>query len=128
VIEAGDTIQWVFDCLGIDEAYLGALCIAPGSGYESFWRSGTMTPPTLSEVFEVLTASIRRYGKRLHLLPYEDHPEFVAVPSNHIPGGIRQDFLNAEGCDREFHAMLQRFRETLDPGVLVPPECSCRAV
>ena len=79
------------------------------------------------DVFDVLKWALENYGTRVHLLPFEEARPYLAVPSNHVPQGIPQTLEGAQGCDLEFHRMFQRYRETLDPTVLVPPDCSCRS-
>jgi radical SAM enzyme (TIGR01210 family) len=129
VREARSTIEWVLETgaenLGLQEAYFCATCVEPGTRLEEEWLSGTFRPARLWDVFDVLTWAVGRYGTRVHLLPFEEALPYRAVPSNHVPQGIPQSLEGAQGCDLQFHSMLRRYRETMDPGVLEPPDCSC---
>ena len=130
VQEARSTIEWVLESggenLGMQEVYFCATCVEPGTRLEEEWLSGAYRPARLWDVFDVLAWAVERYGTRIHLLPFEEASPYVAVPSNHRPQGIPQSLEGAEGCDLPFHAMLRRYRETMDPKVLVPPSCSCK--
>lgn len=129
VREARSTIEWILgsgaDSLGMQEVYFCATCVEPGTLLEEEWLAGAFRPARLWDVFDVLTWAVERYGTRVHLLPFEEARPYAAVPSNHVPRGIPQDLEGAQGCDRQFHTIFQRFRETMDPRVLEPPDCSC---
>lgn len=131
VREACSTIEWVLesgaDNLGMQEVYFCATCVEPGTRLEEEWRSGAYRPARLWDVFDVLAWAVERYGTRIHLLPFEEASPYVAVPSNHRSEGIPQSLAGAQGCDLQFHAMLRRYRETMDSRLLEPPECPCRA-
>jgi radical SAM enzyme (TIGR01210 family) len=131
VREACSTIEWVLEAgdegLGVQEVYFCATCVEPGTRLEEEWLSGAYRPARLWDVFDVLAWAVGRYGTRVHLLPFEEASPYVAVPSNHTPQGIPQSLEGAQGCDLQFHTMLRRYRETMDPRVLVPPDCCCRA-
>jgi radical SAM enzyme (TIGR01210 family) len=120
------------DQLGMDEAYFGATCVAPSvAGQETSlhteWLAGRFRPAGLWAVWKVSREAVKRYGRRVHLLPMKDEPPLVAVPSNHVPEGIPESLEGAKGCDRAFHAMLECYRATMDPEVLEhPPQCACR--
>lgn len=130
--EARETIDWILgpwgNELGMEEAYFGATCVAPGTPLADEWAAGRFAPATLWATWRVALYGVRRYGPRVHILPFKDEPSFLAVPSNHVPKGIPQDLEGAAGCDLEFHAMFQRYRETMDPSFLdYPPKCYCRS-
>lgn len=128
--ETQDTIDWILgdhtDQLGMDEAYYCSTNVGPGTPLTRHWQQGDFRPANLWMVLKVLQYACVSYGTRAHLLPFKDEPELLAVPSNHIPEGIPQNLDGATGCDRAFHAMFDRYRETRDPTVLDPPECDCR--
>lgn len=128
--EACSTIEWVLESgagnLGMQEVYFCATCVEPGTRLEEDWLLGTYRPARLWDLFDVLTWAVERYGTRIHLLPFEEASPYVAVPSNHQPQGIPQSLEGAQGCDLQFHAMLRRYRETMDPATLEPPDCPCR--
>jgi radical SAM enzyme (TIGR01210 family) len=130
VCEARSTIEWVLEKgaanLGMQEVYFCATCVEPGTRLEEEWLSGAFRPAKLWDVFDVLVWAVGRYGPKVHLLPFEEALPYRAVPSNHVPQGIPQDLEGAQGCDLQFHRMLRRYRDTMDPGVLEPPSCSCR--
>lgn len=132
VQEAQSTISWILDegmgDLALQEVYFCAACVEEGTLLEKSWRAGIFQPASLWNVFDVLKWAAGKYGARVHLLPFEDALPYIAVPSNHVRQGIPQTLEGALGCDLEFHRMLQRFRETMDSAVLVPPDCSCRYV
>jgi radical SAM enzyme (TIGR01210 family) len=111
--------------LGMQETYFCSTNVG-GPLLREAWEAGEFAPATLWMVYDALTRGILKYGSCIHLLPFKDEPELVAVPSNHVLRGIPQNLDGAEGCDRAFHAMFDRYRETMDPAVLVPPPCSCR--
>jgi radical SAM enzyme (TIGR01210 family) len=128
--EARSTISWILDegegDLALQEVYFCAACVEPGTLLEKSWREGAFQPARLWDVFDVLKWAVGKYGPRVHLLPFEDALPYVAVPSNHVRQGIPQSLEGAQGCDLEFHRMLQSYRETMDSAALVPPDCSCR--
>jgi radical SAM enzyme (TIGR01210 family) len=130
VREACATIEWILgtgiDDLNMQEVYFCATCVEPGTRLEEEWLSNTFRPARLWDVFDVLTWAVERYGTRVHLLPFQEALPYTAVPSNHVPRGIPQSLEGSQGCDLQFHAMLQQYRETMDPSVLEPPSCSCR--
>jgi radical SAM enzyme (TIGR01210 family) len=111
--------------LGMQEAYFCSTNVG-GPLLRQAWEAGKFAPASLWMVYHVLMRGILKYGSRVHLLPFKDTPPLVAVPSNHVARGIREDLMDAEGCDRSFHAMFERYRATMNPQVLVPPLCSCR--
>lgn len=127
--ECGATIDWVLGSeagqLGMDEAYFCSTNVGPGTSLEHFWRAGQFSPATLWMVYQVLVNALSKYSSRVHLLPFKDEPPLLAVPSNHVAGGLPQDLSGAKGCDLAFHEMLNRYRSTLDPRVLVTPDCDC---
>ncbi len=129
--EAERTIGWVLGNaegdLGMDEAYFGPTCVGPGSLLEIEWRKGKFRPASLWAAWKVLHNVAKVYGRRTHLLPFKDEPPFLAVPSNHVPAGIPENLEGAEGCDLEFHGLLQQYRETMDLNALENiPACSCK--
>jgi uncharacterized Fe-S cluster-containing MiaB family protein len=138
--EAEATIDWILnppeDGLGMDEAYFRPVCVAPDleipgkparPGLEPEWRAGNFQPATLWETWQVLRNSVRKHGRRVYLLPFRDEPAFLAVPSNHVHEGIPETLEGAQGCDLQFHELMDEFRRTMDPALLEsPPECSCR--
>ena len=111
--------------LGMDEAYFCSTNVGPGTLLTQAWEQGDFRPASLRMVYSVLRQGITKYGTRIHLLPFKDERGFLAVPSNHVPQGIAQDLKNAVGCDVKFHNMLNRYRETMNPFVLVVPSCTC---
>ncbi|HEX4960427.1 MAG TPA: hypothetical protein VF173_06285 [Thermoanaerobaculia bacterium] len=125
--EAEATIEWIVgsenDSLGMNEAYFCAACVPPKGLLFEAWRAAAFQPATLSMVFEVIRFAAERFGRRVHLLPFTDVPPFVAIPSNHVPQGIPEDLTGATGCDLAFHAMFEKYRQTLDKAVLVEPSC-----
>jgi radical SAM enzyme (TIGR01210 family) len=129
--EACQTIDWILGPwngeLGMEEAYFGATCVAPGTPLADEWSAGRFQPASLWATWRVALYGVRRYGPRVHLLPFKDEPAFLAVPSNHSIQGIPESLEGATGCDIEFHEMLQGYRETMNPMRLeYPPKCSCR--
>jgi radical SAM enzyme (TIGR01210 family) len=128
--EARSTIEWVLESgvegLGMQEVYFCAACVESGTRLEEEWLAGIFRPARLWDVFDVLAWAVERYGRRVHLLPFQEALPYVAVPSNHVPQGIPQNLEGAKGCDIQFHSLFQRYRETMDPGLLEPPSCSCR--
>lgn len=112
-------------CLGMDEAYFCSTNVG-GPVIEKEWREGRFAPASLWMVYATLRHAIERHAGRIHLLPFKDMPELKAVPSNHVPQGIPENLSGAQGCDRAFHGMFDRYRATMDPAVLVPPECGCK--
>ncbi len=129
VQEAIQTLEWILDQgeLGMDEAYLGPTCVSPQTSLAAHWNTGDFAPPSLWAVYDVLVASLDKYPGRIHLLRFKDEPSFIAVPSNHVPRGIPESLKGAEGCDLEFHAMFDRFRDTMDRSVLYKVSCPCRS-
>ncbi|MEK7608022.1 MAG: hypothetical protein AAB495_00355 [Patescibacteria group bacterium] len=131
IYEAKQTLDWILGSapigLNMDEAYFCSTNVGQGTLLEREWREGKFAPASLSMVLVVLRHAASRHGTRAHLLPFKDEPELLAVPSNHSPQGIAQDLHDAKGCDREFHEMLDRYRETMDSAVLIPPRCVCNA-
>jgi radical SAM enzyme (TIGR01210 family) len=123
--ESLKTFDWVLGELGMDEAYFGPTCVGPKTSLADDWRAGRFAPPTLWSVYNVLTTSLARHGTRVHLLRFADEPPFIAVPSNHVAHGIPESLEGAEGCDHAFHSMLDQYRDTMDPSVLHPIQCSC---
>ncbi len=123
--EAMKTFDFVLRDLRMDEVYFGPTCVGPETRLAEDWRAGRFTPPDLWSVYRLLTRSLAMYGKRVHLLRFTDEPPFIAVPSNHVLQGIPESLDGAQGCDLEFHAMLDAYRETMDPAVLYEIECSC---
>jgi len=128
VQESIDTIEWILgdDGLGMDEVYLGPTCVSPDTPLSRHWDAGDFTPPSLWNVYDVLTATAGRFPGRVHLLMFKDEPPFVAVPSNHVPRGLPQSLEGSDGCDAEFHAMLDDYRARMDTGALREIACSCR--
>jgi radical SAM enzyme (TIGR01210 family) len=120
------TFDWVLRELGMDEAYFGPTCVGAQTRLADEWRAGRFTPSSLWSVYRVLTKALAEHGKKVHLLRFSDEPPFLAVPSNHVPGGIPESLEGAVGCDREFHSMFEVYRETLDPAMLHPINCSCK--
>jgi uncharacterized Fe-S cluster-containing MiaB family protein len=102
--------------------------VESGTRLEEEWLAGVFRPARLWDVFDVLAWAVEKYGSRVHLLPFQEALPYAAVPSNHVPQGIPQSLEGAEGCDLQFHSLLQRYRETMDPAVLEPPNCPCRDV
>lgn len=125
--EAIATIDWILgdDGLGMDEAYFGPTCVGVDSPLAGEWKRGNFFPADLWSVQKVLETSIARHGRRVHLLPFVDTPAFLSVPSNHVPAGIPESLDGAVGCDREFHSMFDRYRETMEPRDLYKIVCHC---
>lgn len=128
--EAQATLDWILgngeEQLGMDEAYFCSTNVGPDTPLTVQWQQGTFQPANLWMVLKVLLYGVKFYGQRVHALPFTDEPPLLAVPSNHMPEGLPQDLSGAEGCDLLFHQILGRYRETMDPSVLQPPECACR--
>lgn len=125
VQECQNTIDWVLGDLGMDEAYFSATCVGPGSELELVWRNSFFKPATLWMVLKILSQT-HTYKKRVHLLRFKDEPPLLAVPSNHVPQGIPENLAGAQGCDLQFHRILNQYRETMDYSVLIPPPCDCK--
>lgn len=128
VDEAIDTIDWILDKrtgLGMDEVYFGPTCVGENTPLEAPWRRGEFAPASLHAVLSVLTECLPRHPGRIHLLPFSDTPAFLAVPSNHVPAGLPESLKGARGCDRAYHEMFQKFRQTADPSTLRKVDCSC---
>ena len=128
--EAQQTLDFILgdedDQLSMDEAYFCSTNVGPGTPLEGAWKSGEFWPATPWMVLHVLQYGIERYGRRVHLLPFRDEPELLAVPSSHVDVGLPQDLTGAAGCDVAFHQMFQQYRASMDPQVLVAPDCNCR--
>ncbi len=124
--ETQATLDWVLGDLGMDEAYFCSTNVGPDTPLSKAWEKGEFYPASLWMVLKVLREGLRKFSGRIHLLPFRDEPELLAVSSNHVIGGIPQNLDGAQGCDVEFHAMLARYRESMDPVYLSTPECSCR--
>jgi radical SAM enzyme (TIGR01210 family) len=128
--EALATLDWILGRkvgdLGMDEAYFCSTNVGPGTPLETEWRGGRFTPATLWMVFATLQSAIEKHGHRVHLLPFKDEPPLLAVPSNHVERGVPETLDGARECDIAFHAMLERYRTTMDADVLVPPACNCK--
>lgn len=99
IAEAKRTLDWILGegpaGLGMAEAYFCSTNVGPGTPLEREWREGRFTPATPWTVLAVLRYAIAEYGTRVHLLPFRDEPELLAVPSNHVPGGIPQSLEGA---------------------------------
>ncbi|MBW8873515.1 MAG: hypothetical protein JF614_01005 [Acidobacteria bacterium] len=125
IAEAKATIEWVVgsenDSLGMDEAYFCAACVPPKGRLFEAWQAGTFQPATLSMVLEVIRFAAERFGRRVHLLPFTDVPPFVAIPSNQVAQAIPEDLTGAPGSDLAFHAVFEKYRQTMDKAVLVAP-------
>lgn len=128
--EAARTIDWVLgtgtDDLGMDEVYFSSTNVGIDTPLTEIWRRGDFQPATLWMVYKVLRDAAQTHPYQVHLLPFKDEPELLAVPSNHVPRGIPQNLAGAAGCDLEFHNMFDLYRQTMDAEKLVPPECSCK--
>jgi uncharacterized Fe-S cluster-containing MiaB family protein len=111
--------------LGMDEAYFCSTNVGPETALAKAWEKNDFHPASLRSVYRVLCKGIALYGARVHLLPFKDERTFLAVPSNHVPRGIAQDLSNAEGCDERVHAMLDTYRSTMNPHLLVEYPCEC---
>jgi radical SAM enzyme (TIGR01210 family) len=127
--EAIETIKWILDDggLGMNEAYFGATCVGVTTMLAQSWREGTFVPATLRSVLRVLRSVLPEYADRIHLLPFSDEPEFLAVPSNHVEKGIPQSLAGAMGCDLAFHSMFASYRDTHNHHLLHDIRCSCNA-
>lgn len=109
------TTRFIFEALGMDEMYLGATCIAPGTLLEQEWRAGRFSPPSLNTVVSALRESIASYGTgRIHLLPFTDEPPFLAIPSNHEPLGADPSATNMHEHDIILYRTLDTYRRTMD--------------
>lgn len=129
--EATSTIAWILneqgaDGLGMEEVYFSPACVAPGTLLHKAWLNDGFVPANLWAVLKVLKDTLPCFGGRIHLLPFQDVPPFLAIPSNHVPKGIPESLEGAAECDLEFYNLFERYRETMDPQVLVAPMCSCR--
>lgn len=124
--ETQDTLDWVLGDLGMDEAYFCSTNVGPDTPLSEAWQRGEFYPASLWMVLKVLREGLKKFSGRIHLLPFRDEPELLAVSSNHVARGIPQNLKGAQGCDIEFHAMLARYRESMDSKFLSVPECSCR--
>jgi radical SAM enzyme (TIGR01210 family) len=124
--ETAATLDWVLGDLGMDEAYFCSTNVGPDTPLATSWQRGEFHPASLWMVLKVLQRGLKRFSGRIHLLPFRDEPELLAVSSNHVLRGIPQSLQGAQGCDLEFHAMLSRYRESMDPAYLAVPECNCR--
>jgi uncharacterized Fe-S cluster-containing MiaB family protein len=130
VEEAKRTLDYVLGTsthdLAMDEAYFCSTNVAPyAPGLKESWDRGEFSPATLTMLYEVLVWGVHRYGARVHLLPFNDEPPLLAIPSNHRPNGIAPDLHDALGCDSKFHAILDAYRNTCNPHVLARPSCDC---
>ncbi|HEX3555944.1 MAG TPA: hypothetical protein VIA62_22230 [Thermoanaerobaculia bacterium] len=125
VAEAKATVEWVVGRenggLDMDEAYFCAACVPPKGLLFEAWQAGTFQPATLSMVLEVIRFAAERFGRRVHLLPFTDIPPFVAIPSNQVARAIPEDLTGAPDSDHAFHAVFEKYRQTMDKAVLVAP-------
>lgn len=124
--EALASIDFAFKELKLDEVYYCSANIGPGSPLATAWEKGEYAPANLWGVMWVLKHAAQKYPGRIHMLPFSDEPAFLAVPSNHNERGIPQNLEGAAGCDLAFHQILEHYRQTMDPKVLVPIDCACR--
>lgn len=111
--------------LGMDEAYFCTTNVGPNTVLASAWEKDDFYPAPLRSVCRVLRRGISLYGTRIHMLPFKDERTFLAIPSNHVRKGIAQNLSDAAGCDREVHAMLDTYRDTMNPNYLKDIPCDC---
>lgn len=127
--EASRTLDFVLGKspynLEMDEAYFCSTNVGPNTPLTKAWEKGDFYPAPLHAVCRVLRNGIIKYGQRIHMLPFEDERGFLAIPSNHVLRGIAQDLHNAVGCDKRVHAMLEKYRQTMNPIFLVEQKCKC---
>jgi radical SAM enzyme (TIGR01210 family) len=127
VVETCKTFGWIFDSVCFDEAYFCSTNIGAGTKLYYQWQQGLFEPASLWMVLKALQYGVNKYGKIIHLLPFEDTPSFERVPSNHIREGIPEDLSGAQGCDLAFHNLFNQYRTSMDQSVLQnPPACDCR--
>jgi radical SAM enzyme (TIGR01210 family) len=125
VNEAVATIEWILGELGMNEAYFCSTNVGPGTVLEKYWLEGKFNPASLWMVLKVLN-SISNFTGRVHLLPFKDEPQLIAISSNHVLRGVKQSLEDAKGCDLAFHKMFDTYRMTMNPEVLNHPECDCK--
>lgn len=125
-VEALDSIDFVCRDLGLDEAYFCSANVGPGSSLAVAWEQGKFTPVSLWSVLWVLKHAAQKYPGRVHMLPFSDEPQFLAIPSNHNPRGNGQNLEGASNCDLAFYQLLNDYRENMDPNKLIPTDCACR--
>jgi len=111
--------------LGMDEAYFCSTNVGPDTALTKAWKKDDFYPATLRSVCRVLRYGIASYGARIHMLPFTDERTYLAVPSNHVRRGIAPDLSDALACDQSVHAMLDTYRATMNPHVLVENPCTC---
>lgn len=130
VHETQETMDWILQSpphgLGMDEAYFCSTNVGTGSVIEEYWKRGEFEPANLWMVLTALKYGIRNYGARIHLLPFKEEPPLLAIPSNHVHGGLPQDLSGAVENDVMFHRMLDEYRTSMDPEVLYTPECKTK--
>ncbi|HCC04802.1 TPA: hypothetical protein DEP58_00670 [Patescibacteria group bacterium] len=111
--------------LNMDEAYFCSTNVGTGTALTRAWKKNDFHPATLRSVCRVLRYGITSYGARVHMLPFTDERTYLAVPSNHVREGIAPDLSNAFACDEHVHAILDTYRATMNPHVLVEYPCDC---
>jgi len=124
--EAVKTFDWLLmeesGGLGMHEAYFCSTNVGPGSVLEMHWRAHAFQPANLWMVYEALRRGVEKYGPKVHLLPFEEEPEFLAIPSAVEPQGISQNLSQAHDLDQRFHGMLKRYMQSSDADLLEAPD------
>jgi radical SAM enzyme (TIGR01210 family) len=130
VEESKKTIEFILGNesgqLGMNEVYFCSTNIGQNSLLALYWKEGKFWPASLWMVLKVLLLTAGKYRGRVYLLPFKDEPPFLAIPSNHVPEGIREDLQGARGCDLIFYEMFENYRQSMDSDCLTPPQCECR--
>ena len=112
--EAIATIDVILDEFAMDEVYFCSTCVAPGTVLEALWQQGEYRPASLSLLAAVLAETVEKHLKPIHLLPFRDEPAFVAVPSNHMQNGVRQDEALLHEHDIWFREIMDQYRSTMN--------------
>ena len=124
--EALQSLQWLLrpppDGIGFKKALFRATSVQCGSGLEQPWREGRFSVASNAMTLDVARQAADEFGTSVELLPDKEEPEFIAIPSNHTHG-LHQDLRNAQLCDRGYQDAYRRYRETMNPHVLVAPDC-----
>jgi radical SAM enzyme (TIGR01210 family) len=127
-IEALHSIYWVLDILNVDEVYFSATFIVEGTPLFDLWSENKFILPTLWDIVWVLKQLDEEKRQKVVLLPFEDEPQPIAIPSSHKKYGVRMDLQDASDEDKKFHYLLEEYRRTMEqkflflPNILTPPD------
>jgi|GEM_PF-2177318 len=114
IVEAIDSIKWILDDLGMHEVYLSATFVVKGTHLYRLWKDGKFTLPTLYDLVEVLNKLSDENRKKVVLLPFNDEPTPIAIPSAEKALGVSHSLSDASEFDKSFHEALDDYRMSMD--------------